>query len=365
MTIHLVSLPHTQVNQNHLTCAYTQKVYKFSKMFPEAQIYAPEGSHVSNLNVTLDNKKRKKLFGKDDKSRLPFWPEDTQWEQHNEIAVKKIRKNAEPGDIVLISGGWSQRQIIEQLSNLIVAEPFVGYPGIVAKYCAFESHAWRHHVYGDKAAKGEAQFENIRWYDTVIPNFFDPDDFSKCNEGEGEYLLFLGRVTQRKGPHIAAEIAKKAGIKLIIAGPGVTSIEPNKIIGDQVEITGNNNEISYVGSVGVKDRAKLLSNAKALICPTLYVEPFGGVAVEAMLSGTPVIAPPLGAFTETVKDSFNGYFFNTLSEGVNAVERVVGLNNTLIAKYAREKYSLQSIKPRLEVWFKRLETLYGDGWYSE
>src|SRR4029077_15677822 len=131
-----------------------------------------------------------------------------------------------------------------------------------------------HHVYAKK------NINDGRFFDAVIPNYFDQKEFSLLNPGKGEYLLFLGRIVQRKGPHIASDIAERCGLPLRVAGAGGRQVGKDIVA---PEITVKNAE--YVGTVNVKERAELLAGAKALIVPTTYIEPFGGVAVEAMLAG--------------------------------------------------------------------------------
>lgn len=323
------------------------------RMFPDAVLYAPEGSEAPNLIETISTKERLALFGERDGAAMPFWPDDAGWQLHNTRALGALQRNAERGDIVMISGGYSQRQIADTLSgSLVVCEPFVGYPGIHTGMCAFESHAWRQHVYGTKQIDG-------RWYDTVIPNYFDPDEFDAGDPIVGDYLLFVGRVTQRKGPHVAAAIAQAAGMKFVVAGPGVTSFKDGRIVADHVEFNAD----EYVGVLDIKARAKLMREARAVIVPTVYVEPFGGVAVEAMMAGTPVITSDWGAFTETVDVGVTGYRFSLLQEAVDQVEMCAGLNPLSVRDRGRRRFSLEAVKPRFEKWFEQLSTLYDVGWH--
>ncbi len=336
--LHLVSLPHTRLDQEIPTCAYTAKVEKFQRMNVgrPVTVYGTEGADV----VLLDEEERTAMFGSDDPERLPYWPDDEQWAMFNLRAIEEIQQRAEPGDLVLLIGGWSQRQIAEAITNLTVCEPFVGYPGIATDFCAFESHAWRHHVYG---AKG---IENGRWFDTVIPNYFDPDDFPHVNQGDGDYLLYVGRLIERKGVHVAAEIAKAAGLPLVVAGPGDRALAP---------------DAEHIGTVNPAERAALMAGARAVLAPTVYIEPFGGVAVEAQICGTPAITSDWGAYTETVEPEWR---FSTLAEAVAAVERAGGADHVAIRDRAHSRYSLATVAPQFDRWFSRLDSLSREGWYE-
>jgi glycosyltransferase involved in cell wall biosynthesis len=211
-----------------------------------------------------------------------------------------------------------------------------------------------HHVYAKKG------INDGRWFDAVIPNYFDPDDFPYLNTSKNrEYLLFLGRLVQRKGPHIASEIARASGMQLIVAGAGGKQVGTD-IVAPEVTIK----DAHYVGPVNAEERAKLLAGARALLVPTTYIEPFGGVAVEAMMAGTPVITSDWGAFTEIVLPKVVGYRFHTLAEAVEAINNVGICDPQLIQDYAHRRYSLEAVAPQFKLWFDRLNSLWDKGWYQ-
>jgi glycosyltransferase involved in cell wall biosynthesis len=324
----------------------------------EIDLYAAEGPDVpgATLIPCLTNEERIGIFGADDPGRLPAWPTDAQSALFNQRVIEHMIQRLKPHDLILFGGGRTHKPIADAFPSYLGAEPFVGYPGILQPYCAFESYAWMHSVYAwNKINDG-------RWFDTVIPNYFDPDDFPLLNDGKGDYLLFLGRVVLRKGPHIAAEIARGCGMKLKIAGAGVIAFTKERVVAPEVIINGS--DLEYVGTVNIEQRAKLLAGARALLVPTTYIEPFGGVAVEAMMAGTPVIATDWGAFTETVCPGVSGYRFKTLQEGIAAVKNVVTLEPEKIRRYAMERYSLDAVRPQFDRWFKQLDSLWRKGWYE-
>lgn len=354
-----MALPHTRVEPSFCGCAYTAKVLKFCKMMGarhEIFLYAPEGSPVKGATLLpcLTEAQRTKTFGSDDTNRLPAWPTDAQSLLFNSTVAKELQKHWQPTDLVLLTGGRTHLPITEAFPGPLYCEPGVGYEGIFTDKCAFESYAWMHTVY----ALGK--INDIRWFDCVIPPYCDPDEFPHLNDGKGEYLLFIGRLISRKGPHIALQIAKAAGLPLYVAGAG-GRWEGDKLIGQDVTLEGN---VKYVGPVDVSQRAKLLAGAKALIVPTLYAEPGGNVAIEAMLAGTPVIAPDWGVFSETVTHGVSGFHFRMFQEAVDAVRHCSILKPKTIQQYAEARYSLGAIAPRYDKWFNRLAALFGDGWYA-
>lgn len=374
MKLHLVSLPHTQTTNEYLSCAYTQKVVKFSRMMTRRGhhviLYSGEYNQAecSEHVPLLTEVERRGWFGEGFNTvttPLRWDANEPYWKTMNERAIPEIKKRAEERDLLLMIAGWCQQPIAAALEPMMAVEWGVGYEGVFAKFCAFESYSWMHHVYGKQSelTKGTpaAWGTNGRFYDEVIPNFFDGDDFMATEE-KGDYLLFMGRLVERKGPHVAAEIASRVGMPLVMAGPGAIEWGEGFVRSNEIEVRG---DVTYVGEVDREQRAMLLAGARAVLMPTLYVEPFGGVAVEAMLSGTPVVATDWGAFTETVIPGLSGERFRTLAEGVAAARRVQSMNPRAIREWAMSRYSFDAVAPRYELWFKRLEGLWGEGWYSE
>lgn len=352
MTLHFVALPHTEVSQDFCGCAYTAKALKFCKMMGDRHhifLYAPEGPKVygATLLPCLTKAERVATFGADDPKRLPDWPTDAQTAVFNCNVISELQKNVQKGDLVLLSGGRTHLPITQALPELQFCEPGVGYEGVLAGsvFAAYESYAWMSYVYGKFA------ITDIRYYDTVIPPYYDADDFPKLNQGNGEYLAFLGRRIPRKGLQIAGEIAKRAKLPLRIAGAG------------DMKITCGG-DITYLGPVNREERIDFLANAKALLVPTTYLEPGGNVAIEAMACGTPVISTDFGVFTETVKQGVSGYRFRTLRDAAAAVKRVGDLDPEDVRAHAFINYSLASVGPKFDKWFDDLSTLTGLGWYS-
>jgi glycosyltransferase involved in cell wall biosynthesis len=120
----------------------------------------------------------------------------------------------------------------------------------------------------------------------------------------------------------------------------------------------------HLGVVRGDVKANLLARAKALICPTTYIEPFGGVAVEAQLSGTPVICTDFGAFTETVKQNYSGFRCRNLRELLQAADDVKNLDSLAIQSRAQYKFSLRNVAPQWKRWYDQLQSLHGEGWYA-
>lgn len=370
MRFHVVALPHVVTSKDFLSCAYTQKVFNFCKMMKslghEVFHYGGEGStpdckeHIEIVST----EGRQNWFGGTDTTKdfYPIvWDENLPyWKEANANAIEEIRKRIEPKDFICVIAGVCQKPIADCFPEHMTVEFGIGYEGTFSKYRVFESYAHMHYIYGKDGVK------DGRYYDTVIPNYFDEKDFyvseNKLDEKFEEYFLFIGRLVGRKGIRIAAQVSEKMGVKLKVAGQGIIKSEPRIIVSQEVELKGN---VEYVGTVGVKERAKLMAHARLVFVETQYIGPFEGVHVEAMLSGTPVLTTDWGVFTETVIHGFNGFRTRSLGETIWAAKECEKLESKVIREHAINRFSLDVVKYRYQDYFKSLLTLWGKGWETE
>lgn len=347
-------------------CAYTQKVVKFGRMMTEAGwdviLYSGDEneSPVTEHVPLFTREEMAAWFGTDDAAKLPTaagtWDgRHVSAMNFNARALAAIAKRYEKRDLCLLTGGLSQKMIADVMNALDVwaIEWAVGYEGWFTDAVAFESQSWRHHCYGLN------QIRDGRWNDVVIPNFFDVDDFELAETKE-DYLLFIGRLVARKGPHVAAEIARELDMPLVVAGAGAKNHRDGKFIEceDGTRIEG---DVAYVGVVNPKQRSGLMGSARAVLVPTTYIEPFGGVAVEAQFCGTPAVTTDWGAFTETVPPELR---FRSLAEGVEAVSYAKMAKPDLVRRSAIERYSLEAVAPQFTRWFQQLANRWDQGWYQ-
>lgn len=164
-----------------------------------------------------------------------------------------------------------------------------GYDGILLNtHRVFESNAWRHYVYGIyKAWTQNKMFVNGDFYDTVIPNFYFPAHY-KFRKDKEDFFFMNCRIAARKGIDIAIKTCEATGDHLILAG------QP----GEDVKLDSPN--VQYIGYVNEKEKVGAIIKGEGLFSPTLYIGPFEGVTVEALMSGTPVISTDFGCYTETI-----------------------------------------------------------------
>jgi glycosyltransferase involved in cell wall biosynthesis len=134
-----------------------------------------------------------------------------------------------------------------------------------------------------------------------------------------DYVAFLGRLAPCKAPHLAIEAARRAGVRLKIAG----EIQPifQDYWDSQVGPLIDGRQVEYVGEANAAQKNLLLSRARALLFPIQWEEPFGLVMIEAMACGTPVLAFAGGAVAEIVQNGVNGWICSDVQE---MAQRIAG-----------------------------------------
>jgi glycosyltransferase involved in cell wall biosynthesis len=181
----------------------------------------------------------------------------------------------------------------------------------------------------------------------LIPHGIDTDAFP-FGEGRGEYLLFLGRMIEDKGPIQAVEIARRVGMRLVLAGPAEDGFD------DAVAPLIDGDQIRYVGRVDPPERDRLLAGAGALLYPLMYPEPFGLVPVEAMACGTPVVAVGIGAVPELVEPGRTGYLASSWDGLAELVPEALKLDRSSIRARAQARFDYKRMVDAHEALYERL-----------
>jgi glycosyltransferase involved in cell wall biosynthesis len=163
-----------------------------------------------------------------------------------------------------------------------------------------------------------------KWH--VVPNGVPLESYDFRAEVEPDApLVFLGRIEELKGPHLAIEIAKALGNKLVIAGN--VPPEHQTFFEERIRPHIDGEQIRYVGPVDDTEKNALLGGARAFLMPILWEEPFGIVMAEAMACGTPVLGLARGAVPEVVEHGVTGFVADDVAglieaaAGLDAIDR--------------------------------------------
>ena len=178
----------------------------------------------------------------------------------------------------------------------------------------------------------------------VIGNPIRVDEFPFRAEKD-DYLLWIGRFNDDKGPQRAIGAARAAGSRLILAGPVQAGQEA--FFEREVEPHLDGHRVRYVGEVG-DEKHGLYAGARALLMPIHWPEPFGLVMAEAMACGTPVIAFPEGSAPELVIDGGTGFLVRDEDEMAAAVGRLREIDPARCRESVRDRFHVAVVAERYE-----------------
>jgi glycosyltransferase involved in cell wall biosynthesis len=180
-----------------------------------------------------------------------------------------------------------------------------------------------------------------------------PRDLLSLNQGRGDYLAFLGRISPEKGPDCAIEIALRSGMPLKIAA----KVDAwDKAYWEDVirPIVEANREVEFIGEISEKEKADFLGNAAALLFPITWPEPFGMAMIEAMACGTPVVAFRQGSVPEVVDEGQSGFIVTDVDGAVNAVNRVGELSRAGVRAVFERRFTAERMAKDYLAAYRRL-----------
>lgn len=188
-----------------------------------------------------------------------------------------------------------------------------------------------------------ASAPELPWVGTVH-NAVDTDALRIGTRDEKEdYLLCLARICAEKGQHIAIEVAERAGRRLVLAGKVEPTDAGYEYFEKSVRPHIDGERVVHVHNSAGEEKATLLARAAALLAPLQWPEPFGLAYVEAMASGTPTIAFPLGAVPELIEPGVSGFLVDDVDQMIDAVSRVGDIDPERCAAVTRDHFSPEAM----------------------
>jgi len=167
-------------------------------------------------------------------------------------------------------------------------------------------------------------------------------------------LVFLGRIERVKGVHVAIDVARRSGRRLVIAGNIVRDGRERDYFEREIEPSIDGRQIEYVGPVDDRAKNQLLGSAAALVFPTMFEEPFGIVMAEAMACGTPVVAFARGAVPEVIIEGVNGFACRDEDELVAAVGRLDTISRVAVRADCERRLSADVIVSQYEALYRHV-----------
>lgn len=362
--LHVLFPFHTEPNEAYSHCAFTGKAERFVEMMSRMQFEVIEYSngrsdsdkyaakrHMILSAAELDALKKKQIEGT---GKGAFHGDyaiigGKVFNAFEERLKKVLPEDLDPLDIVCHPFGHGHAGLAKM--GGIHVETGIGYPTVWSQFKIYESYAWLHYSNSKENKQGRA-------YEWVVPNYYRTSDWPLVEKPEG-YLLFAGRIADTKGISTLVAIAEALGEPIKIAGQG--DLSPwTKMLKE-----GNKHLLEHIGEIKGAERAKVYGNAKAIIAPSNFIEPFCGVTVEAMMTGTPVISTHFGAFTETLEHGKTGYRCHTLNDYLEGINRSVYLDRKYISDRAKSLFSLETCGRKYDAIFRQIYDLHsGGGWYT-
>jgi glycosyltransferase involved in cell wall biosynthesis len=167
-----------------------------------------------------------------------------------------------------------------------------------------------------------------------------------------DYLLFMGRIVPEKGVDVAIEAAKAAGMKLIIVGR--TNEAHMAYFRERIEPHIDGVNIRFVGEATHETKVEFFRNAKALLFPVQWEEPFGLVMIEAMACGTPVIGFDRWSVAEIVQDQETGYVVRDLAGMVDAIGRIGAIDRAACRRRTERFFSYERMVSGYQAIYRRV-----------
>ena len=265
-------------------------------------------------------------------------------------AKNHLLTNYKEGDIIICN--WSPCVDILRPSfpNAKIVDGNINHrhPSGATNYHVHSSVANQHILYGKDAQRLNVYDREGYWHDTVIyPMANELSNFEFKKEKE-DYFFFMARLGWNKGISILRDLAEHfPNEKFIIAGQGKMPISllPN---------------MKFVGCLNGEEKKVYLSNAKAIISPSFYAEPFGLTPIEAGLSGTPTICTDWGGYTENVIDGVTGFRCTYFYEFVDAINNISSIKPEDCRKFS-ERFAAETL---IKDWEKYLHKIARNSWYD-
>ena len=372
--LHIPAIPFTITHNDYSHCAFTGKVLRFAPMMRsrgfEVYHYGAEGSEsgatkdiqlmtkaewtdlriksYQMLHPAVSYEESKRIL--DDPTtfyaELAHW-ETPIWKVFNARLVLELRKHYRSKGTDIFCMPLFRYEAIDKV-DMFVVESGIGYGNSESAFRIFESYAWMHlHL-----TKGQGK---NYWF--VVPNYFNIAQWPLSLTPATTDVGFFGRMTEGKGIYEIPAVAKRfPHIRFIICGQG----DPSPYLGEP--------NIFYKPPIHGEGRAEYLGSLTALLAPSMFPEPFCGVAVEAQLCGTPVMTKDYGAQTETVENFKTGLRCHTVADYCYGIQ--MALDGKFDRAYIRERavhlYDMYQVGKQYEYAFKTLMDITNgnNGWYS-
>jgi glycosyltransferase involved in cell wall biosynthesis len=254
------------------------------------------------------------------------------------LQLEKVRQRADEFDVLHFHTDLLHFPLIRPFAGRTVTTLHgrLDLPGLASFYCEFRDIPL---VSISKAQRWP--MPDVRWVGNVphgLPRTLLP--FQPFPHGD--YLAFLGRISPEKRPDRAIDIAMQAGLKLKIAAKIDCA---DRLYWEQTirPLIDNNPQVEFIGEINEQQKADFLGNARALLFPIDWPEPFGLVMIEAMACGTPIVAFRCGSVPEVIEDGVSGFIVNDIEQAVGAVQQIGELHRLQVRRAFERRFTVEAM----------------------
>jgi glycosyltransferase involved in cell wall biosynthesis len=272
-----------------------------------------------------------------------YWHDDTMWpwEMYEMLNIAAAVERAREFDIIHYEASYYPMSLaFSRLSSTPIVQTLHHAPR------PSEIALWTRYPEAPFIAISREQAELLTGLNVagVVLHSVDTDRFLFRDQPD-DYLLFLGRFTEGKGVLQAIDVARRAGMRLLLAAA------ENEYYRDQIAPHVDGRTVVYAGEADFDAKVRLFGGARALLYPVQAGEPFGLVMAEAMACGTPVAALDRGAVREVVDDGVTGVVFGDVDAMAGGLDRVLGLDRQAVRREAVRRFGVdRMVDEYLEVY---------------
>ncbi len=194
---------------------------------------------------------------------------------------------------------------------------------------------------------------DLRWVATVYHGL--PLADYPIGEGRGDFMLFLGRMSPEKRPHAAIDLARRLGVRLVLAAK--VDAADRDYYEDAIvpRLAAAGPAVEYVGETDLTETVRLLRDASALLFPIDWPEPFGLVMIEAMACGTPVLTRRCGSTPEVVDHGTTGFVCDDDDDLLLAVRRLDRIDRAACRRHVEKRFTVERMADDYEAVYRRLQ----------
>ena len=259
--------------------------------------------------------------------------------------IADCEANGQPFDLIHDKSGHFWKHAGEQnlpvlatlhlARRLYTSEMFKQFPPNLFFNCVSQSH--------------RESFRDLPHVMGVIENGIVVDDFPFTRE-KGDYVLWLGRICEEKGTHLAIESARKARVQIVVAGAIYPFSYHQQYFAREVEPLLSDGAVRFVNEPTFERKLELLRHARAVLLPSVVEESSSLVAMEAMACGTPVVGFRRGAVPEVVEHGVTGY----VVDNVEQMAAAIGKLGSVSPEACRERVEQRFCSQRMADDYERL-----------